>query len=186
MRLCAVRDNEPQPLPDCEGSLAVVRRPGELNEPVKLSGDSGRRLTAEAAALGVDVSVAATLMVEAELLRSELTRLGLADLASRLDSTARTPGRALSAAEGDYLRSLTMRRPRRGVQPATRVALPVRLHRRVDQQLLRAALAADLGQALTWEVCALMEGLTIGEWGLRCALALAKDDRYPVAAGRPA
>ncbi|MFI4991986.1 MAG: hypothetical protein ACHQHO_13885 [Solirubrobacterales bacterium] len=180
-----MRADEPQPLPDCEGTLALVRRPGELHEPLTLARDCAERLTAQAATVGVEESVAATLLVEAELLRDELARLGLAHLTPRLDTTARTPERALSAAEGDYLRSLTMRRPR-GVNAAARVALPVRLHRRVEQRLLRAALAADLGQALAWEMCALMQGLTIGEWGLRCALELAKKDRYPVAAGRPA
>jgi hypothetical protein len=114
----------------------------------------------------VSVDLAATLLVEARLTHDWLNELGLGARA-----LAAPPGRAvaLSAAEADYLRGLSVGRSRRhgaasSAPGATTVSLPVRLVARCSPALLDRAARSDLEVAIAWEIGALREGLGIGEW----------------------
>jgi hypothetical protein len=95
---------------------------------------------------------------------------------------------ALSTAEADYLRALTVGRRRgagerlAGDGPAM-VALPVRLLARCSPSLLQHAAHGDLEQAISWEVSALRVGLAMGEWAARAVVAaLALDAGGPASA----
>jgi len=173
MSLRVVRSEPAYPLPDCGGLLACARRPGELHEPIALAAELGERLAARAARNGIDVSVAGTLLIEAKLLRRDLAALGLQGLTSELAQRAELPARPLSSAEGNYLRSLTIRRPTATRKaPVAKLSLPVRLLGRIDAALIPRALEGPLAEAICWETSALARGSTIGEWGLRRALEL--------------
>jgi hypothetical protein len=135
---------------------------------------------------GLTLDVAGTLLVEWQLAIEFLESLGLAsDAGAEALERGRPiehPQLALSAAEADYLRSLTIgRRTECGATPPAAVApgpgqaalfaLPVRLVSRAGPNLLIRAAAADLAQAIAAEIAALRAGMTMGEWIVASALA---------------
>jgi hypothetical protein len=148
-----------------------VRRPGELHRPLALEPDAATRLRAEAAADGTSPSVALTVKLEAALAVEQLRARGIADPAALLDrmADAQRPVHALSSAEADYARSLTLDRFGGHDHDLT---IPVRLHSRVQTHDVEALLdVVGLGRAIRWELAALRAGATIGEWAALSALA---------------
>jgi hypothetical protein len=156
---------EALPLPS--GALLVVdaRRPGELYDVVSL-GDAAALVAAKATRARVGLNVAATLLVELHLLQRDLVDAGFSLLAP---PSAAAPIRRLTAAEGDYLRTLTFRRAQ-ATTPAPRASVPVRLLPRITPTVIAAAATGDLEHAIAWEVAALLEGRTIAELGLLLAV----------------
>lgn len=151
-----------------------ARRPGELLEPFHLPAQAGERLSAAAARAGISADIAATVLVERSLVAADLKRLNLTAPTPRLEELR--PTRRLTAAEGDYLRLLTLGKARgRSVVPEPASAtVPVRLISRAPEVLgaaiESATLVTDLHEALSWEVAALLAGRTLGEWTLAAAV----------------
>lgn len=142
-----------------------IRRPGELHDVVAL-GAVAPVFAAKATKARLDLGLGTTLLVECELLRTDLARAGFElGTAPHIDA----PSRNLSAAEANYLRALTLRRVQR-VMPKPDVGMPVRLIPRLTTDTLVAAAGGDLQQAIAWEVAALLEGRTVAEFGLLAAL----------------
>jgi hypothetical protein len=157
---------EALPLPS--GALLVVdaRRPGELYDVVAL-GDAASLVAAKATRARVGLDLAATLLIELHLLQLDLVDAGFPLPAP---PSAAAPTRRLTAAEGDYLRTLTFRRAQ-ATTPAPRASVPVRLLPRITRTVVAAAAATgDLEHAIAWEVAALLEGRTIAELGLLLAV----------------
>jgi hypothetical protein len=153
------------PPPDPRALLGgASRRPGELHEAVTLPADTAIALEREAARAGVDRDVLAGATLELMLLEDDL---GGSCLESLTPPTTRVDGRALSAAEADYLRTLTMTRsprPRRSQAAATTVAIPVRIVGRISPAHLKDTFdARRVDLALAWETAALMESRTLSE-----------------------
>ena len=149
---------------DDEISVWDVRRPGELHEALTLDPSAAARLTAEALADGTSPSVALTVKLEAALAVEQLRGRGIADPASLLDAIARAqrPVHALSTAEADYARSLTLDRIGGHADGLT---IPIRLHSRVRTHDVEALLdVVGLERAIRWELAALRAGATLGEW----------------------
>jgi hypothetical protein len=121
--------------------------------------------------LGVDLDALASMLVEAALVARDLGHKRFERLVPHATAP---PRRSLSAAEGDYLRSISIGRlrrkpPRRA--PAT-VALPVRLVARVSGELLDESLCSGSAElALKWEALAVIEGRTLSETVLIRAVA---------------
>ncbi|HET6506199.1 MAG TPA: hypothetical protein VFG42_05385 [Baekduia sp.] len=148
-----------------------VRRPGELHRALTLAPDAATRLRAEAAADGTSPSVAVTVKLEAALAVELLRSRGIADPIALLDQVAdaQRPLHALSTAEADYARSLTLDRFG-GHEPD--LTVPVRLHSRVRTHDVEALLdVVGLCRAIRWELAALRAGATIAEWAALSALA---------------
>jgi hypothetical protein len=148
-----------------------VRRPGELHRALTLEADAATRLRVEADADGTSPSVALTVKLEAALAVEQLRARGIADPAAFLDrmADAQRPIHALSTAEADYARSLTLDRFG-GHEPD--LTIPVRLHSRVQTHDVEAMLGeVGLCRAIRWELAALRAGATIGEWAALSALA---------------
>jgi hypothetical protein len=164
----ALRALASPPLPAPPDSRALLggasRRPGELHEAVTLSADTAIALEREAARAGVDRDVLAGATLELVLLEGDL---GRSCLESLTPPTTRVDGRALSAAEAAYLRTLTMTRsPRSGRPrvPVTTVAIPVRIVGRISAAHLEDTFdARRVDLALAWETAALMESRTLSE-----------------------
>jgi hypothetical protein len=156
---------EALPLPS--GALLVVdaRRPGELYDVVAL-GDAASLVAAKATRARVGLDLAATLLIELHLLQLDLVDAGFPLPAP---PSAAAPTRRLTAAEGDYLRTLTFRRTQ-ATTTAPRASVPVRLLPRITPTVLAAAASGDLGHAIAWEVAALLGGRTIAELGLLLAV----------------
>jgi hypothetical protein len=131
---------------------------------VTLPADTAIALEREAARAGIDRDVLASATLEFVLLEGDLGRSCLEGLTPPI---TRVDGRALSAAEAAYLRTLTMSRgPRRGRShvPATTVAIPVRMIGRISATHLEDAFdARRVDLALAWETAALMESRTLSE-----------------------
>lgn len=173
MKLYVVEQAAPPPLPRLE-SGEEVRRPGELYETVALDVAQAQALSAVAGQVGVAASSLLAALVEAELLRMTLRQRGLEWCCAELAGEEYGPCRVLSAAEAEYLRTLTIRRAARQRTASTvRAALPVRIMTRIDTALLSRALEGAPEPALRWETHAVMAGSTLGEWGLARALVLA-------------
>lgn len=148
-----------------------VRRPGELHRELALEPDAAARLRAEASADGTSPSVALTVKLEAALAVERLRGFGVPDPIALLDeiAAAQRPVHALSTAEADYARSLTLDRFG-GHEPD--LTVPVRLHSRVQTHDVEALLGVvGLCPAIRWELAALRAGATIGEWAALSALA---------------
>jgi hypothetical protein len=146
------------------------RRPGERHEPVAIAAREATQLLSRAADAGLTADVAATLLVEARLALDWLQEAGCTAVQLRYEP----PPVALSAAEADYLRALTVSRTRRRaarVEPGVRtVSLPVRLIARASPEVVRRSVHdGDLEQAVAMEVHALRGGLLMGEWVARAA-----------------
>jgi hypothetical protein len=159
-------------VPSFDEEIAVwdVRRPGELHEALALDPDAARRLTAEALADGTSPSVALTVKLEAALAVEQLRGRGVADPAGLLDAIAgaQRPIHALSTAEADYARSLTLDRIGGHAHGLT---VPVRLHSRVRTHDVEALIdVVGLQQAIRWELAALRAGLTLVEWAALSAI----------------
>lgn len=161
---------DPEPLPNVDSHLdPTPRRPGELHEAVAATAVVRRDAAALAAGAGVAASVAATVLLEAHIVRGDLARAEREPSRSNGNSCIQ---RRLSAAEADYLRSLTARRGR----PASRsvgaaLLIPLRLLPWAKPQTLAQALRDDIEQALAWEVQALLAGATLREWVLMGVLS---------------
>lgn len=170
MSLRVVPPPDPVPLPDGDAYLdPAPRRPGELHEAVAATAAVRGDAAAVAAAAGIAESVATTVPLEAHVVHGDLARVG-----RELDGSAVHGGveRRLSAAEADYLRSLTAgRRRRRGRFAAGPLLIPVRLLPWAKPSTLAMALRGDVEQALVWEAQALLAGATMREWVLLGALA---------------
>jgi hypothetical protein len=148
-----------------------VRRPGELHRALALAPEAATRLRAEAAADGTSPSVALTVKLEAALAVERLRTHGVTDPIMLLDriADAQRPLHALSTAEADYARSLTLDRFGGHDHDLT---VPVRLHSRVQTHDVEALLdVVGLCRAIRWELAALRAGATIGEWAALSALA---------------
>lgn len=151
---------------------ADVRRPGELQEALVVEEALQARLSEVAAEAGVTASVAASVLLEAGLAVVDLEEAGVRDAAAVLDRRASSVARSrpISAAEGDYLRTLTIRRRHRPHDRAP-LSVPVRLLARLHERDLDAlAGIVPLEQALRWERHSLEEGRILGEWALLAAL----------------
>jgi len=156
---------EPLPLPSGALLVADARRPGELYDVVAL-GDAASLVEAKATRARVGLSVAATLLIELHLLQLELVDAGFPLPAP---PSVAAPARRLTAAEADYLRTLTFRRAQ-AATPAPRASVPVRLLPRITPTVVAAAATGDLEHAIAWEVAALLGGRTIAELGLLLAV----------------
>lgn len=178
-------EDEPlPPLPTAERLLSPpVRRPGELHEPVSLPAGARRALDAQIADHRLDPAVAAALLLEATSLIRQLEALAVSRPRLLLDAAAKHARltRRTSAAEADYLRTLT--RPPRSTPhqavPAT-VAIPIRLLARLQRTNLAEAFnSIPLPSAAGWELAALATGTTMSEWGLATALAARPEGYEP-------
>lgn len=148
-----------------------VRRPGEVHRALALEPDAAVRLRAEASADGTSPSVALTVKLEAALAVEQLRARGIAEPLALLDqmADAQRPVHALSVAEADYARSLTLDRFGGHEDDLT---IPVRLHSRVQTHDVEALLRlVGLCRAIRWELAALRAGATLGEWAALSALA---------------
>ncbi len=147
-----------------------VRRPGETHEAITLDPIATTRLRAEAAADGTSPSVALTVKLEAALAIEQLRLRGITDPITLLDriADAQRPIHALSAAEADYARSLTIDRIGGHDRSLT---IPVRLHARLQTHDVEVLLdSVGLQRAIRWELAALRAGATLGEWAAWGAL----------------
>jgi hypothetical protein len=174
MSLSLIGIASPSPLPSLEiDGARRVRRPGEHHEALAISADVAGELAASAAAAGVSIDAAITLLVEARMALDWLQAAGISAEQIEVQSGQMV---ALSAAEAGYVRALTMLRGsvRRVSLPAPGcslvVSVPVRLVARCSPDLLARAARGDLGQAIRWEVAAVREGLSMGEWLTRQAV----------------
>jgi hypothetical protein len=167
---------------------AGSRRPGELHEAVPVTAPEAAALGREATRTGVHRDVLASVTLELAMISEDLG--GIAD-----DLTApmlRMSDRALSAAEAEYVRALTIsRRPRRsaGAAAFATVSVPVRLTSRLRLGTLSCALNAELvDAALAWETAAAIEGRSLSECVLLQASRWAAYSSVcsPGAASRPA
>lgn len=169
-------DPTPPELPTGEHLVgAPVRRPGELHEVVVLSPAARDRLCDQLSRVDLAPDVAASLLLEAAALESELARLGLRSPRTLLVSAAsevRVTCRQ-RAAEADYLRELTSARRRRAPRPASAsVAVALRLLSRIAGCRLEECFAVvPLECAVSYEVAAVAGARTMSEWGLAAALA---------------
>jgi hypothetical protein len=148
-----------------------VRRPGELHRELTLEPESEARLRAEATADGTSPSVALTVKLEAALAIERLRGHGITDPITLLDriAEAQRPLHALTTAEADYARSLTL--DRFGGHDDS-LTIPIRLHSRIQTHDVEALLdTIGLCRAIRWELAALRAGATIGEWAALSALA---------------
>lgn len=165
-----------------------IRRPGDLHEALPLSASAAAQLSNRAADAGVSVDVAATVLLEAALVLTDLDQSQTGLLPTTADSEQVVRLR-LTAAEASYLRALTLGRQveTRRLVPET-VAIPVRLVARVGQlDIDRSLNAVALEVALVWEIQAVAQGRTIGEWALVCAFGSDyKSDCSPTATSSPA
>ncbi|MFP5363215.1 MAG: hypothetical protein ACLGI5_10865 [Thermoleophilia bacterium] len=167
MSLHLVHAPEPPPLPVLP--TVVLRRPGERHEVIAVPTENAAELAQAAACSGISLDLSVTLLAEAELAVIWLRMTG------RWENFAAHPGApvALSAAEADYLRALTVGRKAKAPPKAaqTVVSVPVRLVARCSPDLLRGLPGeVSLEQAIAWEAAALREGLQMGEWLMRQAL----------------
>jgi hypothetical protein len=167
---------------------AGSRRPGELHEALPVTAPEAATLGREAARTGVQRDVLASVTLELALISEDLG--GLPD-----DLTApalRMNDRALSAAEADYLRALTISRrlrPSAGAPAFATVSVPVRLTARLRYGALGGALDAEqVDAALAWETAAVIEGRTLSECVMLHASRWAAQSSVcsPGAASRPA
>jgi hypothetical protein len=160
-------------LPSVEDLLgrAEIRRPGELHEALHLSRPAAQRVASAAAEATLAIDVAGTILLEAALVVMDA-----ADAGRALATPARGPvvRRALPAAEADYLRSITMRRPPCAAgPPPTTISVPVRLTGRLVEIDAEAALVSvEIEIALAWEIAAVAAGRTMSEWALWTLLSV--------------
>lgn len=158
-----VEPNPPAPLPSAQTLAVESRRPGELHD-VLAVGSRAEPIAGKARAAGIGFSVATTLLLELQLLSSDLDASG----ETLEPPPATTPQRQLAAAEAAYLRALCFRRPGLAI-PAPRAAVPVRLFPRLSREVIEASVELDLEQAIAWEIAAMLDGRTVGELGLLLA-----------------
>jgi hypothetical protein len=153
-----------------------------------VTGPEAAALGREAARTGVQRDVLASVTLELALISEDLGGLPGDVTAPAL----RMSDRALSAADADYLRTLTISRrlrPSAGAPVFATVAVPVRLAGRLRYGALAGALDAEqVDTALAWETAAVIEGRSLSE----CVLLHASRWRAqssvcsPGAASRPA
>jgi hypothetical protein len=125
----------------------------------------------------VDVHLAATVALEAQLLIDSAASLGIDRLeaAATLDLAART-AEPLAALDGKrYRRALLGRDAMADERLDGSISLPTRLHRRAATADLTAVSTAErVDQGIRWELAALADGRFIEDWGL---LVLARAER---------
>lgn len=157
--------SDPLPSPPAASDLLdahVARRPGEMHESIPLDDATSAKVASQAASWGVNMDVAATVLLEAGLAVSDLRSEGSVPVG--VDGP---PQMALTAAHAAYVRSLTVGRQsrRQTTGHSTSVAVPVRLIPRLANQSVDHLLdVVDLGVAISWEVAAVGEGRTMAEW----------------------
>jgi hypothetical protein len=125
----------------------------------------------------VDVHLAATVALEAQLLIDSAASLGIDPLeaAAMLDLAAVT-AEPLAALNGKrYRRALLGRGAISDERLDGSISLPTRLHRRAATADVTAAFTAErMDQGIRWELAALADGRFIEDWGL---LVLARAER---------
>jgi hypothetical protein len=136
------------------------------------TGPATARLTAAAGAAGLDIGLAASLIIERSLACRDLERIGRG-LPSLLDERARdaAPDAAVSGSTAAYLRQLL---GNGGIASRTRqpwgdgpVSLPGRVTLRLadaSDEEVAALLDGELRLAIAWERAAVLDRRTIGEW----------------------
>jgi hypothetical protein len=175
LRLLAAEPLAPLASPD-ELLGRVVRRPGELHEALALSREAAGWLAREAAGQRLNADVLGTVLLEAALAAGDVGDERFARMDPPDPPLDGGRGRMLSAAEAAYLRTLTIARrsqaPRPAPAPAV-IAVPVRIAGRLAGVDVAEALGAVRGEtAIAWETAALIEGRTLAECILLCALRL--------------
>jgi hypothetical protein len=157
------------------GAIDVAIRAGERHEPWTIAFDEGlAQLAEEARRLRVEVGVAVRLVVECQLVLSELARRARVELAA-LDASAAGAEIAgeLEGAASAYIRRLLRPDAREDVELTDPliVALPMRLSTRLLAADLPELMRAEhLARARAWEIAALAEGMTMSEWAAWTAL----------------
>ncbi len=177
-----------EPIDEWDLDLPVLHRPGDLIEPIAVDAATSRRLHGIAARGRIPVLMACTLVVELHLAVSDLQERGASACTPTLDATARNarPAEPLSASTAKYLRALSTGRSARPGLPSP-IGLPTRIVRRVSAQTLSAAIeTADLPRARAWERAAVIDGRTLTEWALACALLQSSASADEPRAGRSA
>lgn len=180
------------PPPPSEGELAdldaIVQwqptRPGEYREPLTLDGESvPAALLEEADALALPAGTAFALLLEQALLIRDLRGLGVDLHTARRELCDAAAGARvacrLSSAGSAYVRALTCgrRAPKRRPRPprALHLSVPVRLAQRLaDFDPAVGVDAAQLREAVGWEVAAVLEQRTMAEWALAQLLGAAR------------
>jgi hypothetical protein len=176
------------------GEIAATRtavRAGDRHDPWTFAATPRlRALAAAAAALGVDLSLAVRVVIERELALGDLHALAVDP--APLDGIARAAhvDRALDAASAAYVRRLSGgdgAEPRALGEQVT-IGLPLRLSTRLSRAGALDALLGDaVGDALAWELAAVMQGRTISEWAALTALRGATSQcRESMIRGQPA
>lgn len=153
-----------------------VRRPGELHEFVPLDPLIGQQIAQHAAEVGLKPDVAATIALEALIAVSWLDDHGVKNAAAMLSEFASQSvvTRGLSAADANYIRSITAERGRAQTSKTSphSIALPVRLMNKFSAEVLAEALRdIDISAAVQWEIASLMDGRSLAEWAFAVALA---------------
>lgn len=158
----------------CSSSRVIHARPGDRLEPWPLR--DAERVDAFARAsrrAGAQFDVAARAVIERSLLVADLIKLGNGDAVDDLNALAEasTIQRPLTDGLAAYLRGLSSRdAATRG--PYLSVAIPVRLRERLGEGDPGARLDVNLiSVALDWERAAVVQGMTMTEWGAFAALA---------------
>jgi hypothetical protein len=149
--------------PDCS-------RFGDWREPFALpAGVDPREFVAAARQLRVDVQIAATVSLEAQLLLETIRRLpvelehGLAAVEQEADAA----GSVASLDGRRYRQALLGQQPPAEAELEGHVLLPTRLHRRAGDTDVAAALTTErLRHGIRWELASLTAGRFIEDWGL--------------------
>jgi hypothetical protein len=149
-------------------SSVVHARPGDRLEPWPLRHQQAAAGFANACSrLGVRFDVAGRVVVERGLLMRDLVAAGVADKGGELDALAGNSRVTRELADGlaAYLRSLASGNAE-PVSTYRLLALPVRLRERLGHDEPTAYLdTAAIRAAISWERAAVIDGMTMTEWG---------------------
>lgn len=156
--------------------VAVAQRAGDRHEPWTLPRSPiTERLQVNAARAGLDFELAARICIEAALTSAALRSIGVD--ARVLAQQAIRVGRELDDRDAAYLRRLTQRTAYPPTHHGLVVGLPVRLTVRLLAEDLEQLLdRADVEEARSWEISALLDGRTIGEWAPLAVLRAQRAD----------
>jgi hypothetical protein len=156
---------------------ARAGRPGDRREPWRLTVTNGlQEVRADAKEAQLELSLSVSLVVERRLILRDLARVGASGNEQLLDKAARevVPATQLAPTSSAYLRSLNVGsdRLREEGDEVAIVSLPLRLVDRIREvwpprPILRKG---ELTGALSWEVAAVLRGLTMSEWAFLVAL----------------
>jgi hypothetical protein len=157
----------------------LPRRPGDRYERFQLDACLLRELAAAAARRQLELDSAAGLVLERRLISRDLSA---AVAIQALDQAACEATTRVDLSHGSAVYAKTMRRaltaPRSSAgatpPPSGALALPLRLSDRLRRSWppKTPLLEVELDSALTWEIAALQDGLTMSEWAFRTALCL--------------